>query len=198
VLRIDERLRTTTQVTLVAPAQEDRVLLVEIQKRPQATLVPDPALPPTEETAGAWRFELSLKAGERRTLSVRQDRIVRQSVALLEGEQAIARVLGLQGLDPAARTALQRLVDLRAARATRDAEVEKLEAQTAEIETDQERVRRNLAAVPATDALHGRLLRQLEALETRMQALRRSQEQARTAAEQAQRDLEAAIGRLAL
>jgi hypothetical protein len=198
VLRIDERLRTTTQVTLVAPAQEDRALLVEIAKRPQATLVPDPALPPTEETAAAWRFELSLKAGERRTLSVRQDRIVRQSVALLEGEQAIARVLGLQGLDPAARTALQRLVDLRAARATRDAEVEKLEAQTAEIETDQERVRRNLAAVPATDALHGRLLRQLEALETRMQALRRSQEQARTAAEQAQRDLEAAIGRLAL
>lgn len=198
VLRIDERLRTTTQVTLVAPAQEDRALLVEIQKRPQATLVPDPALPPTEETAAAWRFELSLKAGERRTLSVRQDRIVRQSVALLEGEQAIARVLGLQGLDPAARTALQRLVDLRAARAARDAEVEKLEAQTAEIETDQERVRRNLAAVPATDALHGRLLRQLEALETRMQALRRSQEQARTAAEQAQRELEAAIGRLAL
>jgi hypothetical protein len=198
VLRIDERLRTTTQVTLVAPAQEDRALLVEIQKRPQATLVPDPALPPTEETAAAWRFELSLKAGERRTLSVRQDRILRQSVALLEGEQAIARVLGLQGLDPAARTALQRLVDLRAARATRDAEVEKLEAQTAEIETDQERVRRNLAAVPATDALHGRLLRQLEALETRMQALRRSQEQARTAAEQAQRELEAAIGRLAL
>jgi chaperonin cofactor prefoldin len=76
--------------------------------------------------------------------------------------------------------------------------VENLEAQTAEIETDQERVRRNLAAVPATDALHGRLLRQLEALETRMQALRRSQEQARTAAEQAQRELEAAIGRLAL
>ena len=198
VLRIDERLRTTTQVTLVAPAQEDRALLVEIAKRPQATLVPDPALPPTEETAAAWRFEISLKAGERRTLSVRQDRILRQSVALLEGEQAIARVLGLQGLDSAARTALQRLVDLRAARATRDAEVEKLEAQTAEIETDQERVRRNLAAVPATDALHGRLLRQLEALETRMQALRRSQEQARTAAEQAQRDLEAAIGRLAL
>jgi len=122
VLRIDERLRTTTQVTLVAPAQEDRVLLVEIAKRPQATLVPDAALAPTEETATAWRFELALKPGERR----------------------------------------------------------------------------NLGSVPATDALHGRLLRQLEALETRMEVLRRSQEQARGALEQAQRDLEAAIARLAI
>ncbi len=198
VLRIDERLRTTTQVTLVAPSQEDRVLLVEIPKRPQATLVPDAALTPTEETAAAWRFEVTLKPGERRTLAVRQDRILRQSVALLEGEQAIARVLGLQGLDPAARTALQRLVDLRAARAGRIAEVEKLKAQAAEIETDQERVRRNLGAVPGNDALHGRLLRQLEALETRMEALRKAQDPARGAVEQAQRELEAAISRLAL
>lgn len=198
VLRIDERLRTTTQATLVAPAQEDRTLLVEIQKRPQATLVPDAALPPTEETAAAWRFEITLKPGERRTLSVRQDRILRQSVSLIEGDQAIARVLGLQGLSPAARTALQRLVDLRAARAARDAELEGLEGQASSIEADQERVRRNLAAVPTTDALHGRLLRQLEALETRMEALRRSQDQARAAADQAQRDLEAAIARLAL
>ena len=119
-------------------------------------------------------------------------------MALLEGEQAIARVLGLQGLDPAARTALQRLVDLRAARAGRIAEVEKLKAQAAEIETDQERVRRNLGAVPGNDALHGRLLRQLEALETRMEALRKAQDPARGAVEQAQRELEAAISRLAL
>lgn len=198
VLRIDERLRTTSQVTLVAPAQEERTLLVEIGKRPQANLVPDPALPPTEETAAAWRFEVAMKPGERRTLAVRQDRILRQAVGLLEGEQAVARVLGLQGLDPAARAALQRLVDLRAARAVKAAEVEKLKAQAAEIETDQERVRRNLGSVPTTDALHGRLLRQLEALETRMEALRRSQEQARAGVEQAQRELEGAIGRLAL
>ena len=129
---------------------------------------------------------------------MRQDRIVRQSVALLEGEPAIARVLGLQGLSPAARTALQRLVDLRATRAARDAELERLEEQATQIDADQERVRRNLAAVPANDALHGRLLRQLEALETRMEALRKAQDQARAGAEQAQKDLEAAIARLAL
>ena len=198
VLRIDERLRWTTQVTLKAPANEPRDLLVEIAKRPASTLVGDPTLAPVEETAAAWRFAVSLKPGESRTITARQDRIVRQSVALLEGEPAVLRVMGLPGLDPAARAALQQLVDLRTARAAKTAEVERLRTQAAEIDTDQERIRRNLGAVPPTDALHGRLLLQLEAQETRMETQRRSLEQARAAAEQAQRALEAAIARFTL
>ena len=198
VLRLDQRLRTTTQVTLTAPAAELRELLVEIPKRPGATLVADPALAPTEETAAAWRFAVSLLPGQSRTLTVLQDRVTRQSIALLDGEAAIAQVIGLQGLDPAARAALQRLAELRAARAGKTAELERLAAESRQIDADQERIRRNLAAVPATDALHGRLLRQLEAQETRIDALRRAQDQARAAIAQAQKDLEAAIARFTL
>ena len=198
VLRIDERQRTTTHVSVTAPVGEARELLIEILKRPAASLVPDPALSPVEETSGAWRFAVSLKPGEARSLTVRQDRITRQSVALLDGEQAVARVIGLQGLDPAARAALQRLVELRAARTAKAAEMERLRAQGEEIERDQERIRRNLGAVPANDALHGRLLRQLEAQETRMEALRRSQEAARAAVEAAQRAFEVAVAGFAL
>ena len=101
--------------------------------------------------------------------------------------------MGLQGLDPAARAALNRLVELRAARAARAAEVERLKAQGDEIERDQERIRRNLGAVPSNNALHGRLLQQLEAQETRMEGLRRSQEGARAAVEAAQRAVEVAV-----
>ncbi len=193
VLRIDERQRTTTTVMVTAPAAEGRELLIEIAKRAAATLVPDPTLVPAEETAAAWRFAVSLKAGEARGITVRQDRITRQSVSLLEGEAAVARVMGLQGLDPAARAALNRLVELRAARAARAAEVERLKAQGDEIERDQERIRRNLGAVPSNNALHGRLLQQLEAQETRMEGLRRSQEGARAAVEAAQRAFEVAV-----
>ena len=198
VLRVDERLRVTTQVTVVAPATEPRELLVEVAKLHGGTLVLDAALVPTEETAGARRFAVTLKPGEQRILVVRQDRIIRESVGLLEGEQAVARVIGMQGLDPAARAALQRLVDLRMALAAKADDVETLVGQAAEIEADQERVRRNLGAVPADDALHGRLLRQLEGLEARMDAVRRNQTQARAAVAQAQRDLEAAIARFTL
>jgi hypothetical protein len=196
-LRIDERLRLTTEVTLVAPATEPRELLVEVAKMPGAALLPDAALVPVEETAGARRYAVSLKPGEQRTLVVRQDRILRESVALLQGEQAVARVIGMEGLDPAARAALQRLVDLRAAVATKAAEVKTLGERATQIEADQERVRRNLGAVPATDAMHGRLLRQLEGLEARMDEVRRGQDQARAAVALAQRELEMAISRLA-
>ncbi|MCC6718973.1 MAG: DUF4139 domain-containing protein [Acetobacteraceae bacterium] len=198
VLRIDERLRWTTQATLTAPAGEARDLLVEIAKRAQSTLVPDPALAPAEETATAWRFAVTLKPGENRTLVVRQDRIQRQSVALMTGEQAVLRLMGMQGLDPAARAALQRLVDLRAALSAKSAEVTRLQAQGEEVERDQARTRSNLGAVPSGDALHTRLLRQLEAQETRIEALRRSQEQARAAVQQAQRELEAAVAKFSL
>ncbi len=198
VLRVDERLRITTQVTLVAPATEPRELLVEVAKLAGGVLVPDAALVPVEETAAARRFAVSLKPGEQRTLVVRQDRIIRESIGLLQGEQVVARVIGMQGLDPASWAALQRLVELRAAVSTKAAEVEALAERATEIDADQERVRRNLGAVPAADAMHGRLLRQLEALENRMDEVRRNQAQARAAAVQAQRELEMAISRLAL
>ena len=198
VLRVDERLRWTTQMVLTGPAGEARDLLVEVAKWPGSALVADPALMPSEETATAWRFAVALKPGEARTLVVRQDRIQRQVAGLLDGEQAVLRVMGMQGLDPTARAALQRLVDLRVALAQRNAEGERLTAQAEQIEADQERIRRNLGAVPSNDALHGRLLRQLEAQETRMEAVRRSQEGGRATVEQAQRALEAAIARFTL
>ena len=198
VLRVDERRRWTAQVTLAAPVAEPRDLLVEVARRPGYSLVPDPSLKPTEETASAWRFAVALAPGETRSLTVRMDRITRQQIALLENDAAVARLLGTQGLDPAARAALQHLADLRMAVATRQAALERLEGQFADIESDQERIRRNLAAVPQNDALHGRLLRQLDALETRAEALRRGTDAARAEVEQVRREMAAAIGRLTL
>jgi hypothetical protein len=198
VLRLDERSRRTVEARIIAPAAEPRDLLVEVAKPPGYTLVPDAALAPAEETATAWRFALTVAAGESKTLTVRMDRINRQSIALLQGDPALARITGLQGLDPKAREALQKLVELRAAQAGRQAEMERIGQQFAELEADQERVRKNLGAVPPSDALHGRLLRQLEALETRMEAQRKAMDQARSAMEQARRDYEQAAGRLTL
>ncbi len=198
VLRLDERRRLTIQVTLAAPVAEPRDLLVEIAKRPGYSLVPDPSLTPSEETASAWRFAVALAPNETRSLTVRMDRITRQQIALLQNEAAVAQLLGTQGLDPAARAALQRVADLRNAVATRQAALERLEKQFTDIERDQERIRRNLAAVPQNDALHGRLLRQLDAQETRAEDLRREIDAARAAVEQARREMETAIGRLTL
>jgi hypothetical protein len=107
------------------------------------------------------------------------EEIAQRLTAAWDAAEARAETLR-KGVETAVALGMdRRLVDLRAAAATRAEEVERLEERMAEIEADQERVRRNLAAVPAIDALHGRLLRQLEALETRMEETQRNRDRAR-------------------
>ena len=198
VVRVDERTRNTTKVTLTAPEAEPRELLVEVAKRQGNTLVPGTGPKPVEETASAWRFMVSLKPGETRTLVVQSERIVRQQMALLDDDGIVLRLLGAPDLPPAAKAAFKRLADLRTARTTRQAELDRLEGQYANIERDQERIRKNIAAVPTNDALRGRLVRQLEALENQVETLNQATEKARTAVDQAQKTLEDALGRFTL
>ncbi len=197
VLRVDERVRSTSRVTLTGPANEPRDLLVEIGKRPGTSLVaggPKPA----EETGSAWRFAVALKPGEVARLAVQQERITRRQVALINDEATVLRLIGTPEVSASVKAALQRLADLRAAKAARQAEVERLEAQYAGIERDQERIRKNIAAVPSNDALRGRLVRQLEALENRVDGLNQQTEQARAAVEAAQKAFEEAVAKFTL
>ena len=198
VLRLDQRVRWTARIGLTAPAGEARDLLVEIPKRDGSTLVPDPAAKPAEETATAWRIPVSLAAGENRTLTVQADRIVRQQMSLLGDDQVVVRVLGMQGLDERAKTALQRLASLRADGVARSAERDRLKAQRTEAERNEERIRQNLSAVPANDAMHARLVRQLEAEEGRIATLATSIEQAEAAVAKANDALAAAVSALRL
>ncbi len=193
VLKIDERLRWTTRVTLTAPALEPRDMLVEIPKPGGATPVPADTDHPTEETATAWRYAVALKPGETKTLVVHADRITRQQVALIEDESVVIRLLAAAEVTPPVKAALKRLADLRTARAARQADVDRIAAQLEQVEHDQDRVRENLGAVPVNDALHGKLVRSLEALEGRIDGIHKAAEQAKAALDRAQQELEAAI-----
>ncbi len=198
VLHVDQRVRWTAQIGLTAPAAEARNLLIEVPKRPGTTLVVEAGPAPSEETATAWRLAVALAAGETRTLTVHEDRILVQQTVLMQDDRVVASLLGTQTLAPAARTALQHLADLRAAEAARTAERDRLQAQRGQIEHDEDRTRQNLAAVPPGDALHDRLVRQLDAAEGRIEALGKSIEQANAAVDQAHQALAAAAAGLRL
>ena len=172
MVRYEDRLRRTIRVDLAAPAGERRDLLVEVTKQPGFDLVTEGGPTVAEETALAWRFAVALAPAERKTLTVRLDRMVREQVSLTGNDQVFVRLLNLRGLDDKARAGLQRLVDLNAAVTARRTERERLEAQRNEADQAQDRIRKNLAAVPTADALHGRLVRQLEAEDKRIGDLR--------------------------
>ena len=200
VLHITTRQREVLRVTVTGPANEPRQVLVEIPKEGDRMLTMEGgAIPGTEETATTWRVPVSLKPGEVRKLTAYIDRLEREETALLADDaQVVVRLLNDQTLAPPARAALQRLATLRQDEAAKRAVVTQLKAQQAAVLQDEDRIRRNLAAVPANDALHARLTRALDADETKLEQLSQAIDQATAAADKAHQALADAAGSLRL
>jgi ATP-dependent Clp protease ATP-binding subunit ClpA len=187
VLHITTLQREVLHITITAPTHEPRRVLVEIPRDDGRTLTLEgDALPGTEETATAWRLPVTLKPGEVRKLTAYIDRLEREQTALLDDDaQVVVRLLNEQALTPAARTGLQRLAALRQDEAAKRAILNQLKAQQAAIMQDEDRIRRNLAAVAPNDALHGKLTRALEADETKLDQISQAIEQTTAAADKA-------------
>ncbi|HET7879887.1 MAG TPA: hypothetical protein VFL55_03310 [Acetobacteraceae bacterium] len=200
VLHITTRQREIVKVTITAPATEARRVLVELPREGDRTLTLEGGpVADTEQTATAWRVPLSLKPGEVRTLTAYLDRVDREDTALLADDAAVVvRLLNEQSLTPVARTALQRLAALRQDEAAKRATVAQLKSQQEAIEQDEDRIRRNLAAVAPNDSLHARLTRALDASETKLEQLTQSIDQATAAADKAHQALAEAAGSLRL
>jgi hypothetical protein len=198
VLHIDQRQRWTAHIGLAAPAAEPRNLLVEIPKSLGSDLVTDDGGKPSEQTATGWRQAISLKPGETHDLVVHVDRMIHEQTVLMQDDRVLAGLLGDQSLTGPARAVLQHIADLRAAEAAHVAERDRLNAQVADADRDEYRIRQNLAVVPPNDALHARLVRQIEANEDKIAALGTSIDQANTAADQAHQALAAAVRELKL
>ncbi len=193
VLHIEHRDRWTARVTIVAPAAESRHLLVEIPRLTEGSLLLEDDFKPASDSATAWRVAVALKPGERLTLVAHVDRPIQETVALSQDNGMVAAILNEQALTPATRAALRHIEDLRAALAAPEAERARLKAQRGDVERDEDRLRRNIATVPATDPLHGKLLRALEADEGTLATLTTAETQAETIAAQARAALEQAI-----
>jgi hypothetical protein len=93
---------------------------------------------------------------------------------------------------------MQRLAGLRQDEAAKRATLNQLKAQQAAILQDEDRIRRNLAAVAANDALHARLTKALDADETKLEQLAAAIDQATAAADKAHQVLADAATNLKL
>ena len=198
VLHVLRRQRRTERITLAAPAAEARHLLLEIPRPGDGTLSLPDGLTGTEQTATSWRVKLALKPGEQRTIVAIVDRPAEEDLSLLEDNGLLATVLNEQALSAPARAALRHLADLRSALATQEAARDTAKRQIADVEHDEDRLRRNIATVPAGDALHGKLLRNLEADEEKLAGLSAAAKDAEAAVAQARAALEQAVAALRL
>jgi hypothetical protein len=200
VLHVTSRQREVLRIKLTPPANDPRRVLVEIPRSGDATLTLEGTpIPGIEETATAWRIPVSLKPGETRTITAYIDRLEREDTVLLDNDAAVVvAMLNEQSLTPAARAALQRLAALRQDEAAKRATLDQLKAQQTAVLQDEDRIRRNLAAVAPNDALHARLTRALDADETKLEQLGAAIEQATATVDKARQALADAAGSLRL
>jgi hypothetical protein len=188
--------RRVIQIAATAPARDARDLLLEIPKSAtdQTLTVDDGKTPIAEQTATAFRIALSLTQGETRTITAWLDQPVRQTVALVDGDDTVLQsIVGAEKLTPSGRAALGHILDLRQDEARKSADLDQQRKRLDDVLADEERIRKNLAAVAATDALHARLIRALDADETIIEELRKSIDIAVTAQAKAHRDLADAV-----
>ena len=183
VLHITTRQREVLRVTITAPANEPRRVLVEVPKLGDRTMTLEGGpVPGIEETATAWRVPVSLKPGEVRKLTAFIDRLEQEQTALLdEDAEVVVRLLNEQTLAPTA----SRIAAAGGAAAGRGCEAGNSRAAQrteAAVQQDEDRLRRNLAAIaPTTRCTPG--WRALDADETKLEQLGQAIDQATAAAD---------------
>jgi len=171
VLDLVRRQRATTTYRVTTPIDSGRTVLIEQPRRDGWTLVePNPAL--VGITPTHYRVSQAVPPGTTWTVPVVLERPVAERVALTDAPVTRLAALASEGqLSPALRAALTRAGALRTELDRRTGAVNDLNKRQAAIVGDQDRLRRNLAAVPSGSELQRRYLGMLQKQETDLAAL---------------------------
>jgi hypothetical protein len=199
VLSYTIRERKVVHIGVTAPANASRDLLLEIPRSDgeQTLTLDDGKTHATEQTATAFRIALSLAPGESRSVTAWLDQPIRRTEALVDGDDDILQsIVGADQLNPAGRTALSHVLDLRRDAARKQAEVARQRKLLTDVEQDEDRLRKNLAAVTSADPLRARLTKALDADETKVDQLRTAIDQAQAEADKSHRTLADAVASL--
>ncbi|HVK04235.1 MAG TPA: hypothetical protein VM490_12220 [Armatimonadaceae bacterium] len=198
VLRETLRVRHETTYTFRNKDDKPRTLLVEHPFSANQKLVqPDSA---AERTRDRYRFELALAPGKSEKLTVVTEEPTQEVVALLNADvnQILAYAGRSEGVSPELRTALREIAARRQRIAELQSQAAQKEAEVKAIEADQDRIRKNMTALDKASALYKRYVTELDAQETRIQALRAEANRLRGQSAAAERDLRAYINGLTI
>jgi hypothetical protein len=183
--------RQTTIYTVAGAKNGPRKLLIEHPRRAGWELAdPAPAATGVEATAAAYRLPLEVPAGGTARLSVtlERPRLEQATLADLSADTLIAHASSGE-LPAAVREALTLLAGLRTTLSEKERSVAEIERGRAEQVKEQERLRANLAALPAGGDLHKRTLAKMGEAENRLEVLARDLAVARNEADAARRAL---------
>ena len=150
--------------------QEEKRVLIEHPQRADWTLtVPKE---PAERTRDAYRFTMRVMSDETAALTVREERIQKQTVQLTNlNSDIIMTYVNAQHMSPALQQALKQVVSLRSTlNQTKDA-LAQLEQRNNEITQDQNRIRENMRRLSQNSSLFARYVKKLDQQETEIERI---------------------------
>jgi hypothetical protein len=169
-------LYTTTKVregktyTVKNRNDAERTVLIEHPVRPEFKLV-DTAKP-AETAADVYRFPLKVAPGKTETLTVTEERVLNEQVALTNfNDEQIRIFINSPASSAKVKQALAEALKLREAMARTQREIQEQERQLKAITDDQVRLRANLKEMPSTAAAYKRYLDKFDQQESQIEAL---------------------------
>ena len=188
VLTITTHSSTKTKYVFKSRAKTDKTILVEHPFNPGSKLVA-PATA-AERTPDLYRFAVPVPADKTATLTVVTEKPQATAIALLDsGLEYFAVYAEREEVPTATRTALADIIKQRRHIQNLASQAASDDAQIAEISSQQDRLRKNMAALDRASALYKRYVGELEAQETQITNLRADAQRQRSAAETARKAL---------
>lgn len=197
VLILTRRERRETNYTLKSQAKETKTVLVEQPYDPQFTLVePKEA---TERTASLYRFAVPVASGETQALKVVVERPLESTLELIDADLDEIGVYATKADVPEKlRETLRDVISRRRRVLDLSSQAQQRDAEIANIGREQERIRKNMTALDHASALYKRYVAELDAQETRLQALQTQSQRLKTQAAAAQNALRTYLDGLTL
>jgi hypothetical protein len=170
--------------------QKPKVVLIEHPWRADWQLTaPEP---PAERTRQAYRFVLTVEAGQTAQLQVREEKQLQHSVGLTDaGPDVLVYYVQTTQVSPKVKEALQRVIGLRDRLDRTVQQRRRLEQRIQEITQEQARIRENMGRLPQNSDLYNRYVRKLDQQETDLDKLRQEIEALKTTEDEQKRELTA-------
>ncbi len=197
VLTIITRLRSETKYVFKSRALADKTVLVEHPFDANAKLIA-PANS-EERTPTVYRFAVPVPAGKSAALNVITETPQSSVVALLDSDlNAFAYYIDDQEIPAATRAALADIAKQRRHLQTLTEQAAEADAQVTQLAAEQDRIRKNMAALDRTSPLYKRYVGELDTQETQIAALHADAERSRAAADTARAALRNTLDNLSI
>jgi hypothetical protein len=159
---------TVTKVTdektykIVNRSQTDRTLLIEHPNRTTQQFKLVGTDKPVEDTPEVYRFQTPVKAGETKSFTVKEERDITTSITLTNGaEDQIRYFINLAEASPALKQKLQDALKLKGEWDAQRSELNQVAADLNRLNTDQDRIRKNLRETPKEAEVYQTYLKKL-------------------------------------